>query len=67
MTTLSPSSKPIWLTTAELAERWRLSARTLERWRAEPRGPAWHAVGGHVLYRLEDVLAHEASCRRTGG
>ena len=43
----------------ELADRWRISHRTLERWRWVGEGPAYLKVGGRVLYRLEDIEAHE--------
>ncbi|WP_241250686.1 helix-turn-helix domain-containing protein [Paragemmobacter kunshanensis] len=55
------------MTTAELAERWRMTTRTLERWRAERYGPAWHTIGGKVLYLLADVQAYEGRHRRKGG
>ena len=48
----------------ELAERWRMSVRTLDRWRAESYGPGWLALGGRVLYRLEDVMAFEEGQHR---
>jgi len=57
---------PIWLTTAELAERWRMTTRTLDRWRVGSSGPAWHMMGGRILYLLDDVLAFEARHRRKG-
>jgi hypothetical protein len=60
-------SSPTWLTTAELAQRWRMTTRTLERWRAERFGPAWHHLGGKVFYRMDDVLAYEDRHRRKGG
>lgn len=60
-------SPPIWLTTAELAKRWRMTTRTLERWRAEPYGPTWHHIGGKILYLQDDVLAYEERHRRMGG
>ncbi|MBS0642272.1 MAG: helix-turn-helix domain-containing protein [Proteobacteria bacterium] len=43
----------------ELARRWRMSERTLERWRWLKKGPTYLKVGGHVVYRFEDVLAYE--------
>ena len=43
----------------ELADRWNISERTLERWRWLGGGPAYLKIGGRVLYRLEDVKAHE--------
>ena len=48
-----------YMTTRELAERWRVSGRTLERWRAERYGPGWIWIGGSIRYRYADVLAFE--------
>jgi len=45
----------------DLARRWKLSPRTLERWRWLGQGPQYVKIGGRVVYRLEDVEAHEAS------
>lgn len=61
------SLDPIWLTTSELARRWRMAPRTLERWRASAAGPARHYIGGRVLYLLSDVLGYEGSQRRKSG
>ena len=49
----------------ELARRWKLSPRTLERWRWLGQGPQYVKVGGRVVYRLEDIEAHEADNVRT--
>jgi len=49
----------------ELARRWKLSPRTLERWRWLGQGPQYVKIGGRVVYRLEDVEAHEADNIRT--
>lgn len=46
---------------ADLAKRWRISPRTLERWRWQKLGPPHLKIGGRVVYRLEDILAYEAS------
>jgi hypothetical protein len=56
-------STPQWLTTEEVADRWRITTRTLERWRAERYGPDWHHFGGSVRYALIDVESFEASVR----
>lgn len=48
----------------DLSRRWRLSPRTLERWRWLKLGPPYVKVGGRVLYRLDDIEAHEAPNRR---
>ncbi len=47
------------LTQKELARRWTISHRTLERWRWTGQGPAYMKIGGRIVYRIEDVLAHE--------
>jgi hypothetical protein len=49
------------LNQVQLSRRWALSIRTLERWRWKRTGPSYIKVGGRVLYRLEDILAYEAS------
>lgn len=49
----------ICFTQKELARRWTLSHRTLERWRWAGQGPAFMKIGGRIVYRLEDILAHE--------
>lgn len=45
----------------QLARRWSLSPRTLERWRWLKEGPDYLKIGGHVVYRLEDIERYEAS------
>jgi hypothetical protein len=62
----SNETRPAFLTTRELSERWRVSVRTLERWRGERYGPRWHVIGGNIRYRFEDVLAFEQAHRRGG-
>lgn len=48
-----------FLTTKELAARWKLSNKTLNNWRGKRTGPSFVKVGKSVLYRLDDVLAYE--------
>ena len=48
------------LNQVELSRRWSLSPRTLERWRWLRQGPHFLKIGGHVIYRLEDIEAFEA-------
>jgi hypothetical protein len=45
----------------DLARRWRISPRTLECWRWLKKGPDFLKVGNHVVYRVEDIEAFEAS------
>lgn len=48
-----------WLTTNELAERWRTVPETVRYWRHVGKGPPSFKVGRRVLYSLEDVVAYE--------
>ena len=52
-----------FLTTRELAERWKCALRTLQRWRTSGTGPRYHRIQGRVLYALSDVRAHEETSR----
>lgn len=47
--------RTIFLTTAELAERWRISSRTLERWRDKGIGPAYTRIGNRVRYHIDVI------------
>ena len=49
------------LTQKELARRWTVSHRTLESWRWTGQGPAFMKIGGRIIYRFDDVLAHEVA------
>ena len=48
-----------FLTTDDLAERWRKSKRTLENQRGKKQGPNYLKVDGKVLYDLEERIAYE--------
>ncbi len=48
-----------FLSTLELAERWRVSPRTLEEWRGRNRPPHPIKMGRRVLYRMSDIEALE--------
>lgn len=51
-----------YLTTPELAKRWRLRPHTLANWRALGKGPAFIRLGktgAPVLYPYDAVLAFE--------
>lgn len=45
----------------DLSRRWRISPRTLEAWRWRGEGPPYLKICGRILYRIEDVEAHEAA------
>jgi hypothetical protein len=44
----------------DLSRRWNISPRTLERWRWLKQGPQYMKIGGHVVYRLEDIESFES-------
>ena len=57
-----PSATDSTLTTAELAERWRVSASHLATLRSRGQGCRFLRLhGGAVRYRLADVEAYEAT------
>jgi hypothetical protein len=60
MGNVSTSTGP-FLTTAELAERWRTTTLGVYRLRERGDGPRGHKIGRRVLYRIEDVEAWEAT------
>jgi predicted site-specific integrase-resolvase len=49
----------VYLTSKEVADRWRLSDQTLANWRHAGKGPPYIRVGNRVLYPMEAVNAFE--------
>jgi DNA-binding transcriptional MerR regulator len=56
---MSTTPKPTFLTTKELAHRWRISPRTLEGWRDKGIGPTYTRIGNRVRYHTEVVESAE--------
>lgn len=52
-------SETMYLTSKELAQRWRLSEQTLANWRTGGKGPPFIRVGARVLYPMEGINAQE--------
>jgi hypothetical protein len=48
-----------YLTTQELAKRWRMSMGTLENWRLMKKGPTYEKKGWSVLYPVGAVKLYE--------
>lgn len=51
-----------YLTTIELAQRWKKSPATLRNWRLKKVGPPYFKPAGEqseALYRMSDILAWE--------
>ena len=53
------SSDREYLTSAELADRWRLSNQTLANWRHAGKGPPFIRVGARILYPREAIFSFE--------
>ena len=52
-------TNPVYLTRADLAERWHCKHHTLENWASKGHGPRFRILGGRALYELADVEAYE--------
>lgn len=48
-----------FLTSKEVADRWRLSDQTLANWRHAGKGPPFIRVGARVLYPIEGIHSFE--------
>lgn len=53
------SAVSAFLTSKEVADRWRLSDQTLANWRSAGKGPPFIRVGSRVLYPVEGIHAYE--------
>ena len=54
-----------YLTTKELAKRWRRSRRTIEGWRSKKTGPNYLELNGMVLYDLNEIIEIENASKVT--
>jgi len=52
-------NEQMYLTSRELAQRWRLSEQTLANWRHGGKGPPFMRIGGRILYPIEGINAQE--------
>ena len=59
------SSERPYLTSKEVADRWRLSDQTLANWRSAGKGPPFIRVGSRVLYPIEGINAYENIASKT--
>lgn len=56
---MTHSEEPVYITSKELADRWRLSEQTLANWRHRVKGPPYIKVGGRVLYPILGIQSFE--------
>ena len=62
---MTSGSNKEFLTTKELAERWRVTEKSVLKWRKEGKAPPFYTIHGSILYRLADVEELEAAKRKT--
>jgi len=55
-----------YMTTTEVAERYRTSPESVRFWRHVGKGPKSFKVGRRVLYAEEDLVAFEQALRGAG-
>ncbi|MCD4512187.1 helix-turn-helix domain-containing protein [Brucella pseudogrignonensis] len=61
----NPSSFSPFMTTKQAATWLHLCARTLEKHRSFGTGPAYHKIGGRILYDIADLRAWVETGSRT--
>ena len=61
------ASKPKYLTTEEMAERFRTVSSTIRYWRQHGYGPQGVLVGRRILYPIERVEAFERQLCQPAG
>jgi len=61
----STSEEPIYLTTEELANRWRVSTSSVSKWRVQGKPPIFFQINGTILYKLADIKDLEKANRKS--
>ena len=62
---MTSGSNKKFLTTKELAERWRVTEKSVLKWRKEGKAPPFYTIHGSILYRLADVEELEEAKRQS--
>ena len=53
-----------FLTSREVAKRWKFTLGTLKKWRCAGKGPHYHKMGKCILYSFEDIEQFENNALR---
>ena len=61
----STSNNPVYLTSNELAERWRVSISSVIRWREQGKPTVFYKINGNILYKLADIEDLEKANRKS--
>lgn len=53
-----------YLTSSELAKRWKISHYSIRYWRITGKGPEYHKINGSIRYYFDDIELFEKTKRR---
>lgn len=53
-----------FLTSSELAHRWRLTPKTLDKWRCAGKSPPYEKIGSRILYKMDEIEEFERNALR---
>lgn len=56
--------RTIYLTSKEVAIRWKLTPETMKKWRCAGKSPPYRKLGGRILYKIEEIERFEAEALR---
>ena len=62
---MTSGSNKEFLTTKELADRWRVTEKSVLKWRKEGKAPPFYTIHNRILYRLADVEELEEAKRQS--
>ena len=54
-----------FITSNELATRWRCSLESVTRWRREGKDPPFYKINGNILYKMADIEAMEQARKQS--
>tara|TARA_R100000700_G_scaffold15804_1_gene21914 strand:+ start:1669 stop:1863 length:195 start_codon:yes stop_codon:yes gene_type:complete len=62
---MTSDSKKEFLTSQELADRWRVHLDSIHRWRREGKPPSFYSINGKILYKLAEIEDLESAKRQS--
>ena len=62
---MTSDSRQEFLTSQELAERWRVHLDSIHRWRREGKPPSFYTINGKILYKLAEIEDLELAKRQS--
>ena len=62
---MTSTFKKEFLTSQELADRWRVHLDSIHRWRREGKPPSFYSINGKILYKLAEIEDLELAKRQS--